>query len=235
MPVRRPFEADNQGVHALRIHGDDLRFRADQLPGRQSSWSVRDDRMPVDNHRQQAGTPATSRPCWPIAPAMLLRHLPSLGSVLYLPLSPSLSLIEEPTRGLLVETMRLAPLLRTRYLAAASVITSEGPREWIDCVDRLGQRCARLYLLPDTDYLAWDALSNTTASMTSTAPAIQHASVPRHTKSASAHVLRFHWRQLAGLDVLSAEAATQVSALSEHLIGQVAAAEAVPLRHIADA
>lgn len=233
MPVRRPFEADNQSVHALRIHGDDLRFRADQLPGRQSSWSVRDDRMPVDNHRQQAGTPATSRPCWPIAPAMLLRHLPSLGSVLYLPMS--LSLIEEPTRGLLVETMRLAPLLRTRYLAAASVITSEGPREWIDCVDRLGQRCARLYLLPDTDYLAWDALSNTTASMTSTAPAIQHASVPRHTKSASAHVLRFHWRQLAGLDVLSAEAATQVSALSEHLIGQVAAAEAVPLRHIADA
>ena len=233
MPVRRPFKADNPGVHALRIHGDDLRFRADPLPGRQSSGSVRDGRMPVGNHRQQAGTPATSRPCWPIAPAMLLRHLPSLGSVLYLPMS--LALIEAPTRGLLVETMRLAPLLRTRYLAAASVITSEGPREWIDCVDRLGQRCARLYLLPDTDYLAWDALSNTTATMTSTDPAIQHASVLRHTKSASAHVLRFHWRQLAGLDVLSAEAATQISALSEHLIGQVAAAEAVPLRHIADA
>jgi len=222
-------------MHALRIRSSDLGFQVNLLSGRQLDWSARDDRTSVDNKRPHASTPATSRPCWRMAPAVLLRHLPSLGNVLYLPTSPSLLAIEEPTRGLLVETMRLAPLLRTRYLAAASVITSEGPREWIDCVDRLGQRCARLYLLPDTDYLAWDALSNTTATMTSTDPAIQHASVLRHTKSASAHVLRFHWRQLAGLDVLSAEAATQISALSEHLIGQVAAAEAVPLRHIADA
>jgi hypothetical protein len=235
MPVRRPFESYAAAIHTLRLRSGDLRFQPNLLGERQLGWPARADRMSDDNQRRHASTPATSRPCWRISPAMLLRHLPSLGSVLYLPMSPSLSPIEEPTRGLLVETMRLAPLLRTRYLAAASAITSEGPREWIDCVDRLGQRCARLYLLPDTDYLAWDALSNTTATMTSTASAIQHASVPRYTKSTSAHVLRFHWRQLAGLDVLSAEAATRVSALSEHLIEQVAAAEAVPLRHIADA
>jgi hypothetical protein len=174
--------------------------------------------------------PATSRRCWRASPAMLLRYLPPLGSVLYLPMQPRVSAIEEIPRGLLVENMQLAPLLQTHYLIAASVITSEGPREWIECVDRHGHLCARLYLLPDTDYLAWDALLAGTEATTVSPINPMHASWPRNLRSVSAHLLRFHWRQLAGLDVLGAEIATQVSILSRHLVGQVAGAEAVSLQ-----
>src|SRR3546814_12231625 len=71
---------------------------------------------------------------------------------------PNGTTVRELPRGLLAEAMQLAPLLQTRRLVAASAITVEGPREWIDCVDREGRTCARLHLLPDTDYLAWDRL-----------------------------------------------------------------------------
>jgi hypothetical protein len=174
--------------------------------------------------------PATSRRCWRVSPAMLVRYLPPLGSVLYLPTQPHMSAIDEMPRGMLVERMQLAPLLQTHYLLAASTITSEGPREWIECVDRHGHLQARLYLLPDTDYLAWDALPAGAEAATMSMPAPTHVRWPRNTRSVSAHLLRFHWRQLAGLDVLGAEAATQVSSLSRHLVGQVAGAEAVPLQ-----
>ncbi len=70
---------------------------------------------------------------------------------------PAGSNVRELPRGLLVEAMQLAPLLQTRWLLA-SMITVEGSRKWIECVDREGRCWARLYLLPDTDYLAWDRL-----------------------------------------------------------------------------
>ncbi|WP_017464042.1 hypothetical protein [Dyella ginsengisoli] len=43
-------------------------------------------------------------------------------------------------------------------LAHACAVTIDGPREWITVHDRAGKPRCRLYLLPDTDYLAWDAL-----------------------------------------------------------------------------
>jgi hypothetical protein len=181
-------------------------------------------------HSLHVSVPATSRRCWRVSPAMLLRYLSPLGSVLYLPMQSRASAIEEIPRGLLVENMQLAPLLQTHYLVAASTITSEGPREWIECVDRHGYLLARLYLLPDTDYLAWDALPAGAEAMTMSTTASMQARWPRNTRSVSAHLLRFHWRQLAGLDVLGAEVATQVSILSRHLVGQVVGAEALSLQ-----
>jgi hypothetical protein len=181
-------------------------------------------------HSLHVSVPATSRRCWRVSPAMLLRYLSPLGSVLYLPMQLRASAIEEIPRGLLVENMQLAPLLQTHYLVAASTITSEGPREWIECVDRHGHLLARLYLLPDTDYLAWDALPAGAEAMTMSTTASMQARWPRNTRSVSAHLLRFHWRQLAGLDVLGAEVATQVSILSRHLVGQVVGAEALSLQ-----
>jgi len=175
-------------------------------------------------HNLSVSEPATSRRYRRVAPAMLLRELPSLGNVLYLPTRPRMS--AEMPRGLLVEAMPLAPLLQTRYLMATSAVTSEGPREWIECVDHRGRLCARLYLLPDTDYLAWDALLASGETMTA---AVALARWPWSARPDSAHLLRFHWRQLGGLDVLGAEAPVRVSVLSRHLVGQVAGAEAVPL------
>lgn len=177
-----------------------------------------------------AGTGAISRRCMRVTAASLLDGLPALGNVLYVPMRPCRSAGWEMPHGLLVEAMQLAPLLQTRWLVAASVITVEGPREWIECVDRDGRPCARLHLLPDTDYLAWDGLL--TGGEPVTAAVSTHW--PRQLRPASARLLRFHTRRLAGLVVLGVELSGQVSSLSRQLAGQIARAEAVPL-HLAAA
>lgn len=160
------------------------------------------------------------------APARLVDHLPELGNVLYLPMCPDGSFTRELPRGLLVEMMQLAPLLQTRTLAAASAITAEGPREWIDCLDRDGRGCARLHLLPDTDYLAWDCLLEHGQSAQVRRP----VRGLRQARPACARVLRFRTRQLAGLTVLGADICVPISSLGQQLADQIARAEAVPLQ-----
>ena len=161
----------------------------------------------------------------PTAPARLIDGLPELGNVLYVPMCPDGTVLRELPRGLLVETMQLAPLLQTCTLCAASAISVEGPREWIDCLDREGRSCARLHLLPDTDYLAWDRL------LEPGQPAADPSAYRlRPSRPACARVLRFHTRQLAGLTVLGAEIRMPISPLARQLAGQIARAEAVPLQ-----
>lgn len=158
-----------------------------------------------------------------LSPAQLVEGLPSLGCVLYVPMRACRSSVREIPPGLLLQMPLLAPLLLFRRLVAAGSITVEGPREWIECVDRSGCACARLYLLPDTDYLAWDALL-ACAGPAITMPASRrpHASGP-----VGAQLLRFHARWLAGLQVLGAELVTgRVSPLSRQLAGLIARAEA---------
>jgi hypothetical protein len=172
---------------------------------------------------------AMSRHYLRTTPASLVEGLPSLGNVLYVPMCFDGMANRETPRGLLIESIQLMPLLQTRALIVASTITVEGPREWIECVDRDGLPCARLYLLPDTDYLAWDALLAGGGPM----PFLPFAKLPGGSpdaRPASAQLLRFHTRRLAGLDVLSSEIATQVSSLSRHLASRIARMEAVPLR-----
>lgn len=168
---------------------------------------------------------AINRRSLPTTPAHLVESLPGLGNVLYVPMCPDGSLVRELPRGVVVEMMQLAPLMQTRQLAAASTITIEGPREWIDCLDREGRSCARLHLLPDTDYLAWDRL------LARAKPVLPSGSAHRlrPARPACAKVLRFRVRHLAGLVVLGAEVCVPLSSLGEHLAGQIARAEAVPL------
>jgi len=49
-------------------------------------------------------------------------------------------------------------LARPGALSHACAVTLDGPREWITVHDQAGIARCRLHLLPDTDYLAWDAL-----------------------------------------------------------------------------
>ncbi|TAM58388.1 MAG: hypothetical protein EPN49_12615 [Rhodanobacter sp.] len=176
--------------------------------------------------RPTGTAPAISRCCWQLAPAALLEALPALGAVLYVPKQPRWPAYRPMPRGLLAEDAVLAPLLQTHWLLAASVVTSEGPREWVECVDRHGHLRARLYLLPDTDYLAWDMLL---AGGKPVAVPMQ-AWWPRNGRSGSAQLLRFHVRRLAGLRVLGCETAMSVSALSRHLAERVAGVEALSWR-----
>ncbi|OOG59827.1 hypothetical protein [Rhodanobacter sp. C03] len=173
--------------------------------------------------------------CWPraisttisrrwlrLAPILLVRNLPALGSVLYVQLQSARRPTRQLPRGLLIESMQLAPLLQGHRLMAASTITVEGPREWIECIDRDGRPSAQLHLLPDTDYLAWDALLSSAKPLGAPSPACRsHPCRP-----VAAQLLCFHMRRLAGLDVLGAETTTRVSALSRQLVAQIAREEA---------
>ena len=181
---------------------------------------------PLQGRCLHAAGAVISRRCLRLAPAQFVGGLPALGSVLYVPMRPCMSSIWEMPTGLLVETMQLAPLLQIRWLVAASSITSEGPREWIECVNRDGHQCARLHLLPDTDYLAWDALLASGEPATAPSP----PRWPRDPRRASAQVLHFHVRRLAGLHVLGSEGAPRISMLGRHLAVQIAHAEAVSLQ-----
>lgn len=175
----------------------------------------------------QAATSTVSRGGMRVTAAQLLDGLPALGDVLYVPMRPvhaHRALTSELSRGVLVETLALAPLLQTCMLAAISAITVEGPREWIECMDREGRICVRLHLLPDTDYLAWDRL------LACAEP--QPTRGLRASRPASAQVLRFHARRLAGLSVFGAEFTGRVSPLSRQLAGQIARAEAVTLQPV---
>ncbi|MFC5527184.1 hypothetical protein ACFPPA_15695 [Rhodanobacter ginsengisoli] len=158
-----------------------------------------------------------------LPPAQLIEGLPALGCVLYVPMWGFRSPAQEMPPGLLVETLLLAPLLRIRRLVAASSITVEGPREWIECVDRRGDTCARLYLLPDTDYLAWDALL-ACAGPATTMPAPRR---PHESGPLGAQLLCFQVRWLGGLQVLGGEIVSRrVSPLGRQLAGLIARAEA---------
>ncbi|HEY0198519.1 MAG TPA: hypothetical protein VGC19_08275 [Rhodanobacter sp.] len=174
-----------------------------------------------------AATPV-SRRCVRMTPAALVEALPALGSVLYVPMLPHGASVWTMPRGLLAEAMQLAPLLQVHALVMASVIGVDGPREWIECLDRGGRACARLYLLPDTDYLAWDAL------LASGEPLADPSRRLRRARPASAQMLRFHRRRLAGLDVLGGETVTSASSLSTQLAGHIARAEALVWQPQAD-
>ncbi|MEO7066324.1 MAG: hypothetical protein ABI114_05420 [Rhodanobacter sp.] len=163
-------------------------------------------------------------------PSAMFRALPALGCVLYMPMPP----MPLPwrasgmARGLLVDDVQLMPLLQVRWLVAATVVTTDGPREWLDCLDARGALCARLYLLPDTDYVAWDALLPLDDGV---APCLLPC-LSQHLRPVSAQCVRFRSRRLAGLSVLGVDASTCLSPLGRQLANRVARAEALTLQAI---
>jgi hypothetical protein len=157
-----------------------------------------------------------SRLC--LATARWMVGLPTLGDVLYLPGRLDRSPRQAGLPGMLVESIELAPLLQVRTLVAAGAITPDGPREWIECLGDRGRVMARLYLLPDTDYLAWDALHAPILPAGEQSPRTDMASW----HPASARLLRFRVRQLAGLQILGADLGTDASPLGRELAARIA-------------
>jgi hypothetical protein len=157
-----------------------------------------------------------------IDPAVLAARLPLLGVVLYLPMRGETS-PDHPARGWLADGADLAPLLHTRWLLASCVIGADGPREWLECVDADGRLRARLHLLPDTDYLAWDVLLS--AATPAGAPAFRR--VQRPFRAAGARLLHFTQRRLGNLDVLGGRDATRLSLLGQGIAREVMKAESL--------
>jgi len=137
-----------------------------------------------------------------VSPRTLVEGLGQLGGVLYLAPAQSSAATHWPTPpGCLVESADLAPLLATRYVGVTCAVTCEGPREWIDCVDADGGTVARVYLLPDTDYLAWDGLF---ADALSADEPLRVAPDREWLRRCRATVMSFSRRRLAGFDILGA-------------------------------
>lgn len=171
---------------------------------------------------RRAPRTAASRRIRRITPQALIDMLPGLGSVLYLHASSHTAMPHVLPQGLLIAQRNFAPLLDAHWLIAASVVTEDGPREWCECVDRSGRTRARWHLLPDTDYLAWDAL---TASCTATPVSIDvQALCPDH-----ANVVHFRLRELAGLLILDQHSSTMLSPLGDRMAARIAHAEAALL------
>jgi hypothetical protein len=88
--------------------------------------------------------------------------LPRLGTPLWLhrtrpdTVFPRARLL--PQGVLLLDHPALAAFADCRQVTAQGLVGAQGPREWLEFADARGVCIARLYLLPDTDYLAWDGM-----------------------------------------------------------------------------
>jgi hypothetical protein len=156
-----------------------------------------------------------------MTPCLLARWLPQLGSVLYLA-SRQPDAAGPWAAGLLVEQPHLAPLQRSHRLRMVSAVTPDGPREWADVLDAHGRACARIYLLPGTDYCAWDAMLRATvgvAAATRVGPVFAVA---------TARLVRFRHRRLACLDMLGMDDGAPCR-LDLRVAGDIARREAAAL------
>ncbi|GAB3793722.1 hypothetical protein GCM10028797_36250 [Dyella agri] len=157
-----------------------------------------------------------------IAPSLLARRLPAAGPLLYLPCAVPTP-ADAPT-GLLAGCRELAPLLYVRRLVAACAVGSDGPHEWLECRARDGRLCARLHLLPDSDYLGWDAL------LAEGTPVRAERSARRgDERIKAAQLLDFQCLRLAGFEVLDALPTARVSALGGGIARGIARAEGLAL------
>ncbi|RUL71436.1 hypothetical protein [Dyella choica] len=181
------------------------------LAARSSSLCRRAPRAVVSQHARR------------IAPHALIDMLPGLGSVLYLHAASDTAVPTVLPQGLVVTQRACIPLLDVHWLVAVSVVTDDGPREWCECVDLLGRTRARWYLLPDTDYLAWEALTSDCATHRPT-PVGKHLLRPDQ-----ASVVNFRLRELAGMLLLEQDNSVMLSSLSHRLAARIAHAESAAL------
>jgi hypothetical protein len=161
-----------------------------------------------------------------VSPHTLAHGLTQLGCVLYLPTRRCADEGVDLPLGLLADSLELTPLLCTRYVGLASAVTGEGPREWIECVDLCGHLQARIYLLPDTDYLAWDALFADGVPVD--APANHRAGRPV-CFAEQARLICFTRRAVSQLSMLCGSEPERVSTLGRGVARDIAVAEAVSM------
>lgn len=157
--------------------------------------------------------------------ANLAEWLPRLGTVLWLErrdsapgtpqrmsAGPRLMLLEHAAAGLLA---------RCASLSAWSSVTPQGPREWLCFHADSGEIQAKLFLLPDSDVLAWDQMSAAQGLIAAESVAPEgtvHASLLRRALARfgnrwQARLLAFDLRPLPWLHTLGAKAPLRISLL----------------------
>jgi len=162
-----------------------------------------------------------SERCLGVTPSAFVHWLPLLGSVLYVPLRTEADASARWPDGLLSESPLLTPMLRTRFLRVLGMVSADGPREWIECLDARGEILAQLHLLPDTDYLAWDNLPSDSAVI---------ISLPRHGRAhlfhgAATHLIRFRCQPLANIVCLGEASPPRISPLGRVIAQAIAGSQ----------
>lgn len=172
---------------------------------------------------RRAPRSAVSRRARRITPPVLIEMLPGLGSVLYLHASSGMAMPDDLPQGVVVQRAFM-PLLSAHWLVAVSAVTDDGPRECCECVDACGRTRARWYLLPDTDYLAWDAV------VASCAADVFPPSNKQRFRPDCSSVLNFQLREFAGLSLLEQPISTALSPLGDRVAACIARDECATRR-----
>jgi hypothetical protein len=187
---------------------------------------------------------AQSRPKASLDWHAFVEWLPRLGTQLWLHRSradrafPRSRLM--PQGVLLLDHPALAALADCSQIVACSDIAAHGPREWLEFRTVREESVARLYLLPDTDYLAWDGMLGACAierDESRPAPrwqahtaflcsALSRLRSPRW----QAYVTRFPLLRLPALQVLGMRLPDSLSALGVQIVAAITADECATLR-----
>jgi len=195
-------------------------------------------------HDEPAATPASADMDDGAPRAFDLAHLadalPKLGPVLWLDHRAAPDERATPRRNgvVLFDHPALAVLARCASLVAHTAVTSMGPREWLCFRDSEGTTQAKLFLLPDTDYLAWDEM--TAACRLATTPvaapqrwtahgAFLRGAFARVGAPWRARVVAFELRRLPWLRALGARSPLRVSLLGFELARAIARDETAEL------
>lgn len=167
--------------------------------------------------------------------------LPKLGTVLWLDRRTPRTTGARPASGprgvILLDHPALAVLGHCTTALAHTAVTPAGPREWLCFGNRDGEPQAKLFLLPDTDYLAWDEMTAACRLSSTTAPASRwnahgaflRSAIARLGSAWRARLLTFELRRLPWLHTLDARAPLRISLLGLELARAIARDEAAEL------
>lgn len=198
------------------------------LPGVDEAWAETRTNVPQP-------FPAGTEP--PLAMNGLIECLPKLGAVLWLDRrerrATALRSPNHADEDLLVDHAALRCLACCRKVSANSTVTPHGPREWLSLRDGQGEELAKLYLLPDTDYLAWDQMTAGVVANPASAPAARwqahnaflRGAFARFGAGWNARLLVFEQKRRAWMRTLNAKPPLRISLLGLEIARSIARAE----------
>jgi hypothetical protein len=207
----------------------DYQYEADAssswpLPG---SGEWRDDGCAPASSPRRSQTSGFDLPC-------LADALSRLGTVLWLERRerrPAHARVTIGAGGLvLFDHPALGVLGRCNAVTAHTSITPRGPREWLCFRDNAGDAQGKLYLLPDTDYLAWDEMNATRRISPQPEPtprwhahgAFLRSAIARLGTGWRGRLLSFELKRFPWLRTLGAHASLRISLLGLELARAIA-------------
>jgi len=204
---------------------------------RQTPWQ--DEREPTRD-LSLSGNRSAPAPRASFELARIAEWLPRLGAVLWLERRARRRSALRATVGarglLLLDHPALGALAECVSATAHTQVTPHGPREWLSFRDAGGEAQAKLFLLPDTDYLAWDEMTAASDLASTPAEPRWHAhaaflrgAIARIGSHWQARLFAFDHHRLPWLHVLGAHPPLRISLLGLELAREIVRGEGAEL------